>query len=121
MKLVKDVLERNAKAIKGPWKAGLWIKDDKTGNEVHALTRETGAPHSFEPIAYSEHADAYNFLSAIAHYRTAAPRLAKMLLKAIEQRDAYINVLFNEMHGGSASPCIKERNAELDRIARGEG
>lgn len=53
----------------------------------------------------------------------AAPRLAKMLLKAVEQRDEYLYEAV-ELNGGDCNEADKrasECNAELDQIAKGDG
>lgn len=58
------------------------------------------------------------FLERRAELADAAPILARMLQKAIEQRDRAIDGAYRDC---DVTPQIKEANAELDAIAKGEG
>jgi len=50
------------------------------------------------------------------HY---APILARLLQKAIEQRDHYHAVCYRDLEPAIEDESLRMRNAELDRIAKG--
>ncbi len=62
-------------------------------------------------------AEATSDWKTIAHCRSSAPILAKMLKRAIEQRDSYMCELLLESNSSQFPSDVKAKDdAELDRI-----
>ena len=108
--LIAKVLELDAKATKGPYSTrGEWI-EYQIGN-----TKGIGVIASAGISALKDKQKDIN-VECLAHYRTAAPILARMLQKAIEQR----NDEGTWIQSGDPRERWKKYDAELDRIAKGE-
>lgn len=106
--LIAKVLELDAKATKGPW--------EKFEHEVLSPEGFTVAEASFQSSLLPEQHNA----RLIAHYRTAAPILARICLKLIEQRDHFHAVCYRDLEPALEDESLRKINAELDRIAKGE-
>lgn len=101
--LIAKVLELDAKATKGPW-GHSWDSNDLRFELVGGILQSIG-----EIIEE-------NNTKLVEHYRTAAPILARLCLKLIEQRN-------NEgiwIQSGDPRERWKKYDVELDRIAKGE-
>lgn len=82
--LIKETLERNSKAMTGPWEAyeaGVWTHDEPDCYRVMRGDRFAG--EEVAVIREWSHAASLD-ADLIAAYRTAAPLLARKLQRAME-------------------------------------
>lgn len=120
--LIAKVLELDAKATKGPWQPGIGHRSDPgyydaefgMGPEKAAYWEPGSTGKRIYPSAKPD-------AELISYYRTAAPTLARMLQRAIEQRDHYHAVCYRDLEPALEDESLRKRNAELDRIAKEEG
>jgi len=102
--LIAEVKELDEKATPGPW--------EEFENEVLSPGRYTVTETRFQ---YSLLVEQHN-ARLIAQYRTAAPLLAKLLEKAIEQRDFYFRYYEDFLAPDRVN--IANDNEELDALVR---
>lgn len=108
--LINEVLKLDADATKGDW---YWYATSPSTRSV--LSKVGSRSEIISSGSYNTDAE------LIAAYRTAAPTLARMLQRAIEQRDHYHAVCYRDLEPALEDESLRKRNAELDRIAKEEG
>ena len=108
--LIAETLRLDAEATKGPWSYATWPKTSD-GRQSPSIIADGGygvlACDGPENGPHSRDAE------AITVYRTAAPRLARMLRGAIDTMTAIKYV-------GGVDGTIERALAEIDRIAKEE-
>lgn len=115
--LINEVLKLDADATKGPWQPGIGHRSDPGYYDAEFGMGPEKAAY-WEPGSNGKriYPSAKPDAELISYYRTAAPILARMLQRAIEQRDHYHAVCYRDLEPALEDESLRKRNAELDRI-----
>jgi hypothetical protein len=113
--LAKELIEKAGEATAGPWEQVLWIEDDKTKKQVHAvIEKQNDDKVSFEIVCYKDGPTSKS-LEFIAFARNHAPEIAKALVIAVEkiQRIAEICDDTDEFNGARIAREALEQMGEI--------
>ncbi len=101
-KLCEEVLALDGKATKGVWTQGISDRDASFVNAGEAVVCKADFGHPKRPIKHEANA------ALIAHYRTAAPALARAYLAATKRLEEADKALVHFANiGGSVAPSWK--------------